>query len=460
LKQIGQFGVFVSGWAMALLVACGGDPGGTAAAPVTPPPINSGTSNSTTSAYGVLGTANVRVAFVPSPGGVMPFLLENIGTQTITWGGPADGSGIPPTVPFTFQIDACTVSSNDLKAVCIGFGSSRVGVMDLSRFTSSLRVSDIGVREFDSGAGSVANVYSGGSCILCGVVVDVGRPRFVIGGAGGFRVFNFDSDTAAAVFNIPVGENFAFLPYAASTSGTSVIVAPEYLPASGTRKLRIVAVDAGKSYVWNKHTDSLTDLGAAGGAFASSEVDAATVDIRSKMIVLSTESSADFMLIDFGQAVLDDATQTFSAPFTIAKPNPATAVARLTDVAISTAGNILLSHTEGAAHIGVTQLPQTLNGNGAAIGALGMLDLNDAGLDRAPCGAGYTFAGKGDPHGLSLYAGIDNGQRGLVVDANNICAAIIDLAGLVGAPRTATDSNRIDTAPAAVRGMVRFVKLR
>jgi len=442
----------------ALVAACGGDPSSNAAAAQDRPaqPGND-TSSSTTAAYGVLGTDKLRVAFVPSPGGVMPFLLENAGTQSVTWGGAADGTSLRPVVPFTFPVDACAVSSSELKAVCIGFGSSRIAVIDLARFATSLRVSDIGVQEFDSGAGAVANIYSGGSCILCGVVIDAGKPRYVIGGAGGFRAYNFASQVAAATYDVPVGENFAFLPQA---SGTSYIIAPEYLPASGNRKLRVVAMDSGKSYVWNKSTDSLADLGAAGAAFTVSEVDAASVDVNTSMIVLSTESSADFMLVDFGQATFDEAARTFSAPFAFAKPNPATPVDRLTDIAISTAGSILLSHGESVALVGITQLPPALTGNAAGIGELGVIDLNDAAFDHAACGAAYVFAGKRDPHGLSLYAGLDNGQRGLVIDVNNACAAILDLPGLRDAPHRATDPNAIDTSSAAVRDMVKFVKLQ
>jgi hypothetical protein len=442
----------------ALLAACGGSPSGTGSTGASAsPPLPVSSSNSTTAAYGVLGTDTVRVAFVPSPGGVLPFLLENRGTQSITWGGPADGTGLVPTVPLTFAIDACAVSSGENKAVCIGFASSRVAVLDLARFASSLRVADIGVQEFDSGAGNVPNVYSGGQCILCGVVIDAGRPRYVIGGAGGFRVFAFGSTVASATYDVPVGENFAFLPQSA---GTSYIIAPEYLPAAGQRKLRVVAMDSGKSYVWTKHTDSATDLGSAGAAFVTTEVDAASIDIHTRMIALSTESSAEFMLVDFGRAVFDEAAQTFSADVAFAKPNPLTPVARLTDLAISTAGSILLSHGEGVALIGITQLPASLGGGGTGVGALGVFDLNDPAFDHAPCGAGYVFAGKGDPHGLSLYADLDNGQRGLVIDFNNVCAAILDLAQLRDAPHRANDPNLIDTSLPAVRGMVRFVRLR
>ena len=459
----------------AVLAACGGSGGGGSTTPaqsnLPSVPANPQTTNTTTSAYGVLGTPTLRVAFVPAPGGVTPFLLENPLGKTITWGSAAAISGVPPTLPFSFPIDACTVDSNDLKAVCAGFGltqpgvtdpskSSRIAVLDLKKFVDTLQISDIGVQEFDSGAGNVPIRFSGIQCITCGIAADVGKQRFVTAGAGGYRVFNYGSTTATAVYDIPVGENFAFLP---KPLGASYIVAPEYEPtATRTRKLRVVDVDVGRIYVWNKNTDSLADLGAEGRNFENQDVDAAAVDIKTGMIVLASEDSADFMLIDFGKAVFDNAALTFSAPFAFAKPNPATAVARLTDVAISTEQSILLSHGEKAragetgANVGVTQLPTP----SVPIGTLGVLDLNDANFNRSPCGAGYVFTGKGDPHGLSLYAGIDNGQRGLVIDANNTCAAVIDLVGAVGAPRSAGDPNRLDTTVPAVRDMVKFVRLR
>ncbi len=445
--------------AVAVLCSCGGEAGGGSgtSTPPTTTTTGSGTTNSATSAYGVLGTPTVRVAFVPSPGGVTPFLLENTGMLTVTWGNALDGSGIVPTVPFTFPISACTVDSSSLKAVCIGYASSRVAVMNLSTFTQSLRVVDITVQEFDSGAGSTAIGFSGASCILCGVSADVGKQRYVVSGAGGFRLFSYGSTTATAIYDIQVGENFALLPQA---TGSSYVVAPEYEPSGGNRKLRVVNLDSGLAHVWTRNTDSLTDLGAAGFGFVISEVDAASVDLNTKMIVLSVEDSGDFMLIDFGQASFDDAARTFSAPFTFAKPNAATPVKRLTDLAVSTAGSILLSHGEADSNIGVTRLPNTSGTGGVGTGPLGVLDLNDPNLDHAPCGTTYNFIGKGDPHGLSLYAGIDNGQRGLVIDVDNVCAAIVDLVGLVGAARSATDPNLIDTSVPGVRAMVRFVKLR
>lgn len=159
---------------IAALTACSGGDSASSGDAVAAVPLNNGTTgstNSATAAYGVLGTSTARVAFVPSPGGVAPFLLENTGKQTVRWGGTVL-SGLP-TVPFSFPVSACTVDSHALKGVCIGFDSSRIGIMNLSKFTSSLQVLDISVQEFDSGAGSVATKFSGTSCIVCGIAADV-----------------------------------------------------------------------------------------------------------------------------------------------------------------------------------------------------------------------------------------------------------------------------------------------
>jgi hypothetical protein len=257
-----------------------------------------------------------------------------------------------------------------------------------------------------------------------------------------------------------VGENFGYLP---QPSGESFIIAPEYEPNNGARKLRVVNADTGTTYAWTLNTDSAADLGPTASNMVSQEIDAASVDIRAKMIVMSTESSTDFLLVDFAQATFDQTAKTFTAPFTIAKPNPATAVPRLTDVAVSTSNSVLLLHGESTADLGVTQLPTAAGTGGVfngTIGALGVFDLNDGNFDLSPCGPGYSFfSGMLDPHGLGLYAGLDKGQRGLIVDSSNSCAAIIDLAGMLAAPHMAVDPNRIDTSQAAVKTLVRFVKI-
>lgn len=440
-----------------------GDGGDTPATPPPPPPVNNSTAITGTTAYGILGTSKARIAFVAAGASVVPVLVEGSGRVTGSAAGRAQAHAAAPTAPsvaLTFTASACAVDSNDLKGICIGFGSAKIAVLDLKTFATTLDTTDITVTEFDSGAGDTPNSYSGGSCILCGVAPDVGKKRYVVGGAGGFRVFAYGSRTATVVYDLPVGENFAFLP---QSTGTSYVIAPEYEPSSlAQRKLRVIDLDKGKAYVWTRNTDSAADLGPDSESFQRSEVDAAAVDLTTKMIALSTESSADFLLVDFAQAVFDENAQTFSAPFSLALPAPNSSLSRLTDVAISTTGSILLSHGEAASNLGVTLLPKAAGKAGqfpTGLGALGTFDLNDVNFDRSPCGSGYLFTGKFDPHGLGLFAGLDKGQRGLIVDADNTCAAVIDLAVLTAAPRRAGAPNVVDTGGAAVKAAVRFRKL-
>lgn len=470
LRRLGVMVLF-----SATLAACGGggsDPAPTATpapntnTPPPPPAVNNGTTSTGTGAFGVLGTANERVAFVPAGTTVLPIVLESktAGTKV---NASTQAAVSQPGVTFSFSIDACSVDSNDLKAICIGYNSNKVAILNLATFATSLKVSDITAVEFASGAPNTFNSYSGGSCILCGVSADVGKQRFVLGGTGGYRVFSYsNTTTATAVFNVPVGENFALLPQAA---GISYIVAPEYDPAAGNRKLRMINLENNKSYVWTKSTDNLTDLGADANNFQYSDVDAAAVDLSTGMVVLSTESSADMMLIDFKQASFNETSLTFAAPHTIKKP--LSSVSRQTDVSISTKDSLLLTHGEFTGDVGVMQLPLA-SGTAGAFPAnsntLGVFSLNDAALTtaRSACaataGSSYSFSGKGDPHGLSLFTGLDVSQKGLIIDSSNSCAAIVDLKGLSTAARktTAGSESQIDTSAAAFAPLVKFVKLQ
>jgi hypothetical protein len=450
--------------AAAALAGCGGGGSDSPTPPPPPPSVNTSTAITGTAAYGVLGTSTARVAFVPAGNSVVPVMIEGTGTISSGLARPAAAANavnvVPPSVAISFPVSACAVDSNDLKAACIGYNDSHIAFLDLHTFATSLKVADIGVQEFDSGAGTVPNSYSGGECVVCGVAMDVGKQRFVIGGTGGFRVFAYGATTPITTYNIPVGENFGFLP---QPNGESFIIAPEYEPNAGNRKLRVVNLETGKVYVWTKNTDSVADLGADASNFQRWEVDAAAIDINTKMITLTTEDSADFLLVDFGQATFDQTALTFSAPFKVAKPNAATNVPRQTDVAVSTTGDVLLSHGEGTGDLGVLQLPTAAGSGGnfpAGVGALGTFQLNDPNFDHSACGTSYFFIGKMDPHGLGLYAGVDQGQRGLIVDNDNSCAAVVDLAAMLAAPRQAADPNAIDTTNSAVKAAVKFVKLQ
>ncbi len=421
--------------------------------PATPtsPVINTATAVSGTTAYGVLGTANSRVTFIPSENQIIPVILESLAN--------AKSNG-PAPFKLSFNADSCTIDSQTLKAICIGYGSSKIAILDLTKFATTLNAADIQVpTEIDTGIGRTTNIYSGGECGLCGVAADVGKSRYVVGGVGGFRVYQYGKMTPDAIYNIPVGENFGFL---AQPTSTSYILAPEYATtANRTRKLRVINVETGKTYTWDKNTDSTTDLGTDAGFIANQEIDAVAVDWKTKIIALTGERDNRFLLIDFAQAVFNDTTGTFSAPFQATAPNDSN-LNRLSDVAITTSGNLLLGHSELSSEIGALQLPTASGTQGTfakGTGVLGYVDLNASNLDRSACGTGYYFYGKGDPHGLSLYTALDTTQKGLIIDDKNACAAIVDLVGLANAPRVIGKNNIVDTSLPAVKALFKFVKL-
>jgi hypothetical protein len=454
----------------ATLIACSSNDAPVASTPPPPPAVNTGTVSTGTGAFGVLGTANARVAFIPAGNLIIPVVLETQNNTQIVADSSAKSSlaiSQAPTLSpatFSFNIDACSVDSNDLKAICIGYASTKIAMLDLKTFATSFKVSDITVTEFDSGTPNIPNSYSGGSCSVCGVAADVGKQRFVIGGTGGFRVFNYASTTVAATYSFPVGENFALLPQAASIS---YVIAPEYAPNGGQRKLRVINLDTGKTYAWNKATDNITDLGVNANNFQYQDVDAAAVDLATGMIVLSSESSGDMLLVDFRQASINETSLTFSAPHTIKKPT--SPIPRQTDVAISTKDSLLLTHGEFTGDIGVMQLPTASGTTGAfpnSTATIGAFSLTDPALDAArtvcsPTGTSYFyFSGKGDPHGLSLFTGLNSSQKGLIIDSTNTCAAIVDLKGPSTATRTTATSADIDPTAVGFSNLVKFVKLK
>ncbi len=419
--------------------------------------------SSSSGAFGILALSGARIVFVPVGTTIKPVLLESANgvslKEKIT---PKAG-----TLALSFNVDSCTVDGAALKVICVGFNSTKIALLDVSAFVTSFAVSDIKVSEFDSGAPNTRLSFSGGSCILCGVAADPGEGRFIVAANDGYRVYAYTSTTAAvsSVFSIPVVENFSF------DSVRNRIIAPEYersFSSSATgRAFNVVDLNKGKVYRWNKTTSSCSDLGAqtTNCIGDTADVDSAAVDLKTGIVELIFEHTSAVAMIDLGQASFDDASLTFSAPAsyieTAAAPQQSAGGASATD------NYLFLAEELGDSQTGVMRLP-TASGVGGAFPAVNpnpvFVDLD--GIANPECatngGASYTFSTKGDPHGLALFTGLIGGkQTGLLIDRPNLCAALIDLAGLYSAPRSASNPTQVD-ASVNVRtsNIVRFVKLQ
>jgi hypothetical protein len=419
---------------------------------------------SSSGAFGVLALNNARIVFIPTGTTIKPVLLESANGVSIK-AKPIETKITEKVGPtLNFSADACTVDSAALKLICVGYDSTKIALLDLSKFVSTFTASDIVVSEFDSGAPNTRLSFSGGSCTICGVAADTGENRFIVAANDGYRVYSYASSAATGVFPIPVSENFAY------DSVRNRIIAPEYEPAPGStnRVFNIVNLNNNKVYRWNKSTSSCSDLGSQTSTCsgARAEIDSAAVDLATGIVQLIFEFRPAVAMIDMGQASFDEATQTFLAPsFYTEADAPRVSIAGA-GAASATQNYLFLSEEFGASETGVMRLPAT-SGTGGAFPAVNpnpvFVDLRA--ISNPECsssGSVYAFATKGDPHGLALFTGLIGGkQTGLLIDSSDRCAALIDLAGLHGTLRNASDPTQVDASiDLRASNFVRFIKLQ
>jgi hypothetical protein len=421
--------------------------------------------NTGTGAVGVLATPNARIVFVPSATGIFPVVVETDNGTTVKSKATA---ALPTLVATSFKIDACAIDSDAVVAICYGYSSSKIATLDLLKFSTSLIASDIKLTEFDTGLTASAN-FSGGSCKICSVALDIGKQRYAIATSTGYSIYAYGASTKTASYAMPVSENFSLLPGKVFTklAGNSFLISPDYdyvyvsSTQSNQRKLRVVNLDTGVTSLWDKDTASVNDLGAGSSSMVYSEVDSVAVDPVTGMIVMAFESGNNLLMVDFGQAVFNASNNTFSAPLKI---NSATSgvSSRQTGVAVTSKGSLAFTTEEFSSTIGATQLA-TQTGTGGVFstgtGTMGILNLSASqfNLSTSAC-AMSSWSGKGDPHGMGLFTSLTNTPVGISLNSTNTCAAIIDLKAMTTFPRKA-GSNDLDPTAAGFANLVKFVKV-
>lgn len=429
-------------------------------------------------AFGVLVLANSTIGFIPdrsfsgpTAGSPVVKLVSLQGSNSIS----AKRTGItnsstdfaattaanPPEIVLSDFADSCAVDPTVLKVVCIGFDSTTINVLDIAKFSVTLKLSDISVSSFDSQAPNTYARFSGGSCKLCGVLADSGDNRFVVSANDGYRVYTYGAPTPA-VYKVPINENFAF------DSVRNLIIAPEYDRnfSTRTRPFRIINLNKNRIYTWTKDTASCADLGSSASfcdAFA--DLDSSTVDPTTGIVGFIFEHRTSVAMIDMGQAVYNENTLTFTAPpFLYTETNPL--VKDQSAGASSSTGHFLLTAEELGfnSQIGVMKMPAS-SGTGNVFPTLNpnpvYVELNN--VPNPECGGSsstFRFTTKGDPHGLGLFTGLLSKETGILINRNNTCAALIDLKALYEAPRSASNSTQLDpSVNLRASNIVQFVNI-
>jgi len=437
--------------------AVAGGNGTIASAPVTnvsvtctPTGLTSSTTSST--AFAVLATGNARIAFLPGSLGVVPVTLD--GSAVVSSADRARAQSVrktaasatAPLVGLSFSPDACTVDSSKLIVTCISYDSTKLAFLDVAKFATTLSVADIKASEFESGAPATSTSFSGGSCVLCGIVAVTGQGQVVVSAFDGYRVYAYPAAGAASPltpvqsYAVPVTENFAVDPV------RLYIAASEYY-SSGKRTLRLIDMGKHKVYSWVSYTDqcATNDAAICANDFSYEEVDSETFDLSTGMLVLQSESGNSELMLDLSQATFDDTALTFDAPhqyFDVTNPY----YAEMSGALASPSGSYLFMVPEfSSAYAGVEALPA--KGSGGVFSTFTanpvFVDLN-AQSAASPCG-GNLMSG-GDPHSEGFTTTLAGVDVGLFITDDRTCVVAVNLKALYNAPRSTTAANQVDPA--------------
>ncbi|MGH7879783.1 MAG: hypothetical protein ACREQD_09845, partial [Candidatus Binataceae bacterium] len=301
------------------------------------------------------------------------------------------------------------------------------------------------VKTLTSGGSGVV-FFSGGSCTTCGVVIDRVSGNALISvatadGFGGYQLFNLSTQTLSSVISLgpdeALAEHFAVLPL---SSGSFLALSPteNTVPLDGA-DYAILAI-APPSAAGAGGDDIFTFAGRS--ILTGTLEDTAALDSTGIIYALD-EFRGRLFLADLTQASVN----TSAASFTWNAPSQIQSLSELSKVDVDAmavaygAHKALVEQESGGSFFGAIKLPAT-----SGSGTPAALDWVGATMPNDPSGASWN--NPADPHALTaadlafavtsggVVGGTPHGLGLLINDARTYLA-IIDLDGLLAAPRTA-----------------------
>lgn len=439
--------IVVAGTYFSGAAGCGSSSGGT-----TPPP-SGGTQAATSGGLATINLGDKVVSFVPNGTTINIVTVEGgSGSSALKVG--FKSASVPITTTFT--VDSCAADSANLKVICVGFASSKFAIVDVANIEDLVNGSgSASVDEHDTG-GSASGSFSGGTCVNCGVLADVGHNQFIISSGDGYRIFDYSgtelkhflSDASATPPVDLLTENFGF------DSGRRLIISPEYETTS--LYLWVINIDTDKTYRW-VHSMAAKTIDATNGlqelddvGVSSMIADSASVDPGTGVLTIGDEFTNVLLILNLNDASFDDGAGTFDAPVSALKlQNVAGTGLLATGQTVDNESHILFLEDEFGSSMGAVQLPTSPVSGSISIteGAYTSADVPDP---SATCTSSFGWFNTGDPHGLSLYtSNTDGNPKGLLINDDKSCMASVDLNGLLGASE-GSGTNKVDDASSLV----------
>ncbi len=392
------------GIGMTNITATSGSINGTGQLTVT---TNTGGSSSGSTGILVL-TVNgsmVDAAYQPYNGG------SGSTVQVVNLDSTSSSSALITSIPMPANYTANATAANQslLKVVVISYTSSVVQVIDATTNTI--------IHTFDSMVTGSAG-FSGGSCTICGALIDPVNNLAVLDTAHGYFTMDLSSGAFVQLTAAFAAENFSL------DSTTQLIVSPTYDqdPQNGS-EVQILNMP-------DNTISTNTTLGI-------SLPDSAATDLSTGVGVVVDEAGGNQTLINLSQLTVSSGiwsapTQLYTLPGCIG--------AEMTMIAADSLAHILFSSEEFGACTAVEALPSSPPSGAPPMPTTYVWG---TGLPNTPDSNGWVNGG--DPHGVAVFTSVVNGKHyGFLVNQQQNWIARVDLEGMLAAT---PNPNGIDLTP-------------
>jgi hypothetical protein len=368
-----------------------------------------GASGSTAIISGVVGGKLVDEAYVPITAQQKVAVL-NMDSTTSTG---ALVTSIP--MPPGFSPNATAADPGIQRVVAISYNSPDVQIIDTSDNTLGPTLTAPVTR---------SAFFSGGRCMICGVLVDSSTNSAILDTADGYIILNLVTRQFSPFIGGTVpGENFGF------DQATRIVLNPTYsqgIPAG------LQAVRLADGSVFNYSSS------------VGNNPDAAAVDTNTDIAVVPDEFTGNQYLINMHQSAYSSGT--FSAPSAVFPLRFTTCGSELHDwslVSVESVTHLLFLGTEFADCAAVETLPSSAISGAPPLPAT----FHWGHMPSAPDGLGWNNGG--DPHGITVFTSVVNGKSyGFLVRNDQAWVARIDMAGVRNtSPIPGGGLNQVDLKP-------------
>jgi len=265
--------------------------------------------------------------------------------------------------------------------------------------------------------------FSGGTCTICGALVDPNTNQFILDTAMGFLTLDPVKGTFSSIYTPVPAENFAFNP------NTRIILDPNYGPG-----IQIINLNDG----------SVENYGGTPPAFPDSGAFDPTTNIAmvtDEFVSTQTYFNMQEATITSGTATAPGTWNAPSTPFDLSTLSSSCPEWTLASLEATT--HLLFAGTEFSACIAVETLPSS-SVSGAPPAPT---TFHWGNMPNAPDGSFWDNGG--DPHGIAVFTSVVNGHAYgfLLLYPTQAYVARVDLTGMRDAALLTGTTNQVDLTP-------------